>query len=800
MTLAAAERCLASALAAMAPPAAAVLPRVSLAATVESATSPQGIAASRNGKALLGIFDEAGLPGTLGFNIASREVTVTARLAAVEAELASGGGDGGAEWSPAKTLVWTMLGVHPRQAELEQLYQQQQQQQQQQPRAEGAGAQQPSAALANGCLLAFSKAVHVGVVKKKVHLRLGTVTVALEPTRKGMRNPKGQECADSKAVLFQYAPAYLALSGFDPATKAYSQAALAAAVDEFGATFVAAFWAEMERARYVATEALKDAVSADLLRYGKSAAAAGVYGDQSVRFTPTQPLSLYLWGAAGAGKSAFVTALAAALQTAVCAHLNPAEKVDIVKIPLNSMPPEVLRSELYVRGISDWSVERMVEQAISRGNTVILHLEENPEAPELQAELAEMVYMVVDRVRARYRKAAHKIVPLWTANYPPLVPAVLDTATVVSMAALLAGHQQRMCELKVRHSIVTQLEGPAAARPPRGEEPLVAAAGARDIDVRLEVMPPVSSDLRPVEKWIASIAFYAAACHRQLAAKQGAPGAKRHRRHESIDSGINSGSDGGGSGSGSDGGSGSGSEADGEADGAPGGRAVARVSGDHGARRYTVSVEHYGQTASIELESADGFFYYPHSHPAPGAAASDPDPASDPAAARRRSQLEAVAGMLESGTLTPAVLVLQGSREACGQVQREVAAFMAGKYGSSLHEKEVAIRSAADDEAVLGTRWDFPRGGLFKFIDDVNNAAGEHRRESPGFSMITARVNGHGQYVLREPFNFTPMGGQSDFVWLSARTPPWGCTVRVVSQTKSRKIPTRNMLPLFFAL
>ena len=44
----------------------------------------------------------------------------------------------------------------------------------------------------------------------------------------------------------------------------------------------------------------------------------------------------------------------------------------------------------------------MVEQAIWRGNTVILHLEENPEAPELQAELAEMVFMVVHRVRGQY--------------------------------------------------------------------------------------------------------------------------------------------------------------------------------------------------------------------------------------------------------------------------------------------------------------------------------------------------------------------------------------------------------------
>ena len=47
---------------------------------------------------------------------------------------------------------------------------------------------------------------------------------------------------------------------------------------------------------------------------------------------------------------------------------------------------------------------------------------------------------------------------------------------------------------------------------------------------------------------------------------------------------------------------------------------------------------------------------------------------------------------------------------------------------------------------------------------------------------------------------FHPHGGQSDFVWLPARTTHRGCIVRVVSQTTSRKIPTRNVLPLCFVI
>ena len=36
-----------------------------------------------------------------------------------------------------------------------------------------------------------------------------------------------------------------------------------------------------------------------------------------------------------------------------------------------------------------------------------------------------------------------------------------------------------------------------------------------------------------------------------------------------------------------------------------------------------------------------------------------------------------------------------------------------------------------------------------------------------------------------------PHGGQFDFVWLPHTYAPWGCIVRVVSLTKSRRIPTR---------
>ena len=210
------------------------------------------------------------------------------------------------------------------------------------------------------------------------------------------------------------------------------------------------------------------------------------------------------------------------------------------------------------------------------------------------------------------------------------MPAVLDTATVVSMSALLASDQKQMCELKLRHAVAAQVAasgragaaeaevaayrstpgdaaisavatetagaGPAATTG-TGVDVVVVGGGESPlgvVDVRLEVTPPVSSDLRPIEKWIASIAFYAAVCHRRLVANPASPGA----------SSASSGSGGCGVAVSS--------RHDGAQRGSPRGRAVARVSGDHASQRYSVSVEHEGRVSSIQLESADGFFYYPH--------------------------------------------------------------------------------------------------------------------------------------------------------------------------------------------
>ena len=63
--------------------------------------------------------------------------------------------------------------------------------------------------------------------------------------------------------------------------------------------------------------------------------------------------------------------------------------------------------------------------------------------------------------------------------------------------------------------------------------------------------------------------------------------------------------------------------------------------------------------------------------------------------------------------------------------------------------------------------------------------------------MLHAPFSGDGG-TGREPFNFTPHGGQSDFVWLSARTPHGGAFIRVVSpdEIKESTHPKNVTAPL----
>ena len=129
-------------------------------------------------------------------------------------------------------------------------------------------------------------------------------------------------------------------------------------------------------------------------------------------------LQLYLWGPPGIGKSTFVSLFGRALQSSIRSHLHPTTVVRVITVPLNSIQIDHFASILHIRGLSDWSVERLLEQSIVKENLAILHLEENPDI-DLQQAYLKLVYKMLDSLFNRYPDKKRNVIVIITSNYEP---------------------------------------------------------------------------------------------------------------------------------------------------------------------------------------------------------------------------------------------------------------------------------------------------------------------------------------------------------------------------------------------
>ena len=555
--------------------------------------------------------------------------------------------------TPLQAVVWAMLGVLPFQHSVETLYAKQQQE---------AGA--AAGLLANACLRAFLVQTGVAVAEKKVNFRLQNMTITVESAARGLRSARdaGVLYTDARTEPFWYMPAYMALSGCDPATGAFSAEALQAAQHALLDTMLEEFWRLVQEANYFPAPDVHQAVTEQLEPYLRSAVQRGASPNQSVHFAPHgTSVQLYLHGHAGTGKSAFVAAFRYALERLVQRFFSPAKACVTVKLPLNSLSPQALRGELLVKGISDWSVERMCEQSLTKGHLVLLHLEENPKDPALQEQLYALVNQMLQSLYNRYPAARPNVLQLFTSNYAPAPPIAARCRTMV-VCAPAGAEQQSICARMLA-------------------ELVRAATGADSVRVDLRARPPVATDMRPLDKWKASL------CHHIVQALAGHP--------------------------------------------VQGAELALVVAGQPTA--LDVSFALPGMQAPqplVALQSHDAYFFFPAL--APSAAA-------------------AVVGMVHANALQPGVLVLRGPAAARARHHAALEATLAAAMGAAqIRSTAVTLMSDADKEVVLGSPWDFPRGGLFKFIDDVNNPAGDHRRTGQEYAVIVAHVNTAGQYILRE--------------------------------------------------
>ena len=196
---------------------------------------------------------------------------------------------------------------------------------------------------------------------------------------------------------------------------------------EISTDMLRVFHDTLERCDYMLDDSLKPSLDESLLEHFK----AGICNQREGFASSESRLSYFLIGIPGIGKSSFVQAFSSSLKSAITEKLDPKFEVHVVKIPLNTMSVHTLNHILCIQCISDWSVERMVEQALSKGQSVILHLEECPENEQLQNSFYACIERMLKKLFFRYPELQSNVIIIFTSNYEPNGQYLKDSLTKI---------------------------------------------------------------------------------------------------------------------------------------------------------------------------------------------------------------------------------------------------------------------------------------------------------------------------------------------------------------------------------
>ena len=227
-----------------------------------------------------------------------------------------------------------MLGIHPFQKELENHHM-------------SSFKNQDSCAskclLSNLCLDFFGRQTGIGIRERKEVYRTSTLRLQLCKYKSSTAYTHSKL---SGASNFIYTPCYFLLSGFDSTERIFSEEIFLQNSKELVAAAVADFWISMKSFPYLAGEILENCVNQRLDNFLTS----GIRKDTP--FRPSSPMSFYLHGSAGTGKSTFVTAFSCALQSCLRGHFDADREVKVVKVPLNATNQQQLKSIMTVQVLS----------------------------------------------------------------------------------------------------------------------------------------------------------------------------------------------------------------------------------------------------------------------------------------------------------------------------------------------------------------------------------------------------------------------------------------------------------------
>jgi hypothetical protein len=669
-------------------------------------------------------YNALGQQPRVGYNPGTDELSITIPLVTEdEYDVYDFPADSDTDTEAARAVViQTMLGLYSEQTKIEQLW-------------KSDATRLDNSLLANRCLVLFASQTGVGIVDRRINLVNQTVRLTVAPAANQVQGRvDGIHFTDDHRELFQYHASYYLLTGCEliEGECHFSETARKSQHAAFTAMLLDEIWLEVNRRHYFPTADLKAMVTDMLRTFLHSAVDARRL---SATFTPSEPLRLYLHGSAGIGKSSFTTTIAASLQVILQKFITPTRRVDLVKCPLNAVSPDNLRAMLHVQGISDWSIERVLEQTLRRGDIATFHLEEAPEDPALQAELIRLIEGMVVSLLSKYPNARGNLIFVAVSNYAP-APIVAATYATLKMAPPDKAWQMAWCEGMLCRSLQESTQAKVA--------------------IALEAPPVYSPDMRPLEVWRRCVAFHitehikhrVAPSDRSRASAtvliRFAPHHCASERNLRVTVGLG-------------------------------------LHSNH--RNVEVSPAMF---ESFNLNTHDGFFYHNERSVAPrGEAASRLSVLG--VQPMHRADVTTIVGMLSAEFIAPAVFILTGSAAAQRRTAAALGAFIRHECDTDLAEQQVSITCMEHKSVIFGKPSDV-RGGLCKFIDDVTNPAEVSAAGRRRFALITATANEEGQYILREMLEsntsrthrHVARKGRTAFIVIV----PEGCKVR--PETRSR--------------
>jgi hypothetical protein len=357
------------------------------------------------------------------------------------------------------------------------------------------------------------KDCHVGLVERKINWRLGHVTFVFDSARaQTMELKSGSFYTDSRRDLYEYTPFYERVCGYDRDAQLMGDEVELLQRAAFTKQFVDRFWSRVREQQYYADAELKRAVTDYLTRTfvpsyfesrggvrasGAASSSAAALGENSAL------MWFYLHGMAGIGKSQFVKVFTRTLRAMIDESLAVGQRCEVVRLPLNAMTPANFKRILLVHGISDYSIERILEQTVCRGGIAVVHLEEMPECKQLQRSLFALVLQLLDSILGRYPEYRANLIIVTTSNYE------LDETLCAYFGNRLL-HVRPLDETGQRQWC-RQVIGDALRSAPNNDDDgdrqcHSEAAVAKVLDAI--PMPPFSVDMRPLELWKLSLRFF----------------------------------------------------------------------------------------------------------------------------------------------------------------------------------------------------------------------------------------------------------------------------------------------------